>query len=134
MTEKEMRKSLKELFAYTNTVVYPIETGYTTTGIPDLYIRTSRIVFWLELKICRSKKNVSIPFRPKQVDFILANRKFINAFVLLFWEHRDEYYLISDVRDSYASYDALCQASIWTGKNIDYSLSRLIESINSIVV
>jgi hypothetical protein len=62
--ESTFRRSLVVAIKSTRCIAQPIETGLTGLGVPDLFVRTSKVSAWIELK------NYQYPLRyPLEVSF-----------------------------------------------------------------
>lgn len=57
-------------------LVQPIETGSIALGVPDLFIQTFELAFWVELKIVRERDHGLIKFQPTQLTW---HRRLIKA-------------------------------------------------------
>ena len=70
--ESNFRGALGQAIRATQNIAQPIESGTTGLGIPDMFIRTSKVSVWAELK--NEKYRISypyhVPFRPGQASWL----------------------------------------------------------------
>ena len=70
--ESNFRAALVQAIRATHCIAVPIETGTTNLGVPDLFVRTSKVSAWIELK--NEKYPLRFPyvvhFRPGQAAWL----------------------------------------------------------------
>lgn len=91
MKEKDIYQKMKKEFKNTKIFLQPIESGSTSSGIPDIYYCKINSSGWIELKVLnRYPKNdiVNIPFRAGQIGWIRKFRYISNnIFLFLYIEN-----------------------------------------------
>lgn len=71
MTEATFRRILVDLCRYQPDIkLQPIESSRTSIGIPDIFFRTQENEGWIELKQIIYNRIISVPFRPKQLEWL----------------------------------------------------------------
>ncbi len=75
--EHDFRRALVLAIRSTNSIAQPIETGITGLGVPDIFIRTSKVSVWLELKNYKYPVHypLEISFRPGQIAWLERHYK-----------------------------------------------------------
>lgn len=76
-SESELRRALVKGLRAHRALATPIESGLTGLGIPDLYIRTSKVSAWAELKNIKSRVTYpfTVPFRQAQHSWLTQHYK-----------------------------------------------------------
>ncbi len=66
--EEAFSRAIRKALSEEGALVQAVESGGTAVGIPDLFIRTTRISAWMELKnlIFPVRYRLEVPFRPGQ--------------------------------------------------------------------
>ena len=76
-SESELRQGLTKGLRAHHVIATPIESGTTGLGIPDLYIRTTKVSAWAELKHIRQPFTYPfvVPFRPGQHAWLTQHHR-----------------------------------------------------------
>lgn len=70
--ESNFRAALGMAIRATHNIAQPIESGLTGLGIPDMFIRTTKVSAWIELKNYRYLMHypLEVAFRPGQAAWL----------------------------------------------------------------
>lgn len=141
MLERTMRKELNKkrfwLIKDNIEIKYvQVETGTTKVGIPDLYFYTLgsyRAQGWIELKQLsrlKRKKDITIPYRPGQLQFLIDHAKSNKRTFLLLYVYGYYHLINNNFKKVYLDYKELLKACVWIAPIInEEGLNHLIRRV-----
>lgn len=110
--ESDFRGALGQAIRATQCIAQPIESGSTGLGIPDLFVRTTKVSVWMELKNLRypARFPFVVPFRPGQAAWLERHYKLGGISVLGIAAQDVKYFFVNEnIRRTYETdFDSLC--------------------------
>lgn len=138
--ESNFRGALGQAIRATHNIAQPIESGTTGLGIPDMFIKTTKVSAWAELKNEKFPLRFPyfVPFRPGQAAWLERHYQLGGISILGIATPDGNFFFVNEnIRRVYESERQLHELSSYVcgvivGKDIVRWLDSLVEPIISI--